>query len=259
MVKPALSLTKTCLRVGVAALLVLCISTVQAEQARKLLIVLDPGHTSVDGGALSCRGVKEVNYNDALTMLVRQQLEAKGYSTILTRKPAEEIELKGRIEKANAVNADLFVSIHHDSAYPKYLQAFDFQGQPAFRALKQLRDKFGLGFSIMVSRENPHYEESFRLAKLVATNLEAQGRTVSTHHAEGPTGENLEFADRKMGIYNYDGLAALRRTKMPAVLIEAGVIVDEIDEATINDPKQKMAIAKAITEAVAAYFKSNTK
>lgn len=224
-----------------------------ADGARHWLVAIDPGHTPQDSGALSCRGTKEVIYNDGLAELVVEQLTQKKFSTFLTRKPTEEIALGARAAKANDANADLFISIHHDSANPVYLEPFDFDGQPAIKALKALRNKFDVGYSIFVSKENPHYEDSLRLAKLIAANLSALGRPVSTHHEEAIPGEDHEFLDRKLGIYRYDGLAVLRRTKMPAVLIETGVLIDPVDEAAISDPKQKALVAKAIADAVARY------
>ena len=159
------------------------------------LIVLDAGHTPQQGGALGARGIYEVAYNDHFTAELAQALQTKGYKVALTRKPEESIGLNERAAFANRANADLFLSIHHDSAQLHYL-----------------------------------------------------------HHAEKIAGENRELLDAKLGIYRFDDLVVLAKTKIPAVLLEVGVIVDADDEAYVNNPQHQKTMINAISNAVDLYF-----
>ena len=82
------------------------------------------------------------------------------------------------------------------------------------------------GFSIFVSQRNPRYEESLRCAKAIGEALVAAGEKPSLYHAEPIAGENRPLLDRRLGVHRFDGLAVLKTATMPAVLVEAGVIVN---------------------------------
>ena len=54
----------------------------------------------------------------------------------------------------------------------------------------------------------------------------AAGEKPSLYHAEPIAGENRPLLDRRLGVHRFDGLAVLKTATMPAVLVEAGVIVN---------------------------------
>jgi N-acetylmuramoyl-L-alanine amidase len=55
------------------------------------------------------------------------------------------------------------------------------------------------------------------------------------------------------GIYRFDDLVVLKRTAIPAVLLEAGVITDPVDEAYVSSDANQAQIAEAIVSAVRRY------
>ena len=82
-----------------------------------MLIAINPGHYSgaenYDPGACNdALGLKEVDVNLAAAALLAQQLESEGYEVVQIHKG----ELYEITEAANASGADLFVSIHCNSA-----------------------------------------------------------------------------------------------------------------------------------------------
>src|SRR5262249_33833179 len=55
------------------------------------------------------------------------------------------------------------------------------------------------------------------------------------------------------GVYRYDQLIVLRQTHMPAVLLEAGSIVNRDEELQLSSPERQDLTAAAATEAVEAF------
>ncbi|WP_304969745.1 N-acetylmuramoyl-L-alanine amidase, partial [Romboutsia ilealis] len=90
------------------------------------LVVIDPGHEieSVDKGAVATHnGVSyiEGNLNLQIAVKLKAELEAKGIQVYMTREGNKVIDndstesLRKRVNVANEMEADLFVSIHHNS------------------------------------------------------------------------------------------------------------------------------------------------
>ena len=82
----------------------------------EITVVIDPGHGGHDKGSLSPHGLFEKDANLLLAIAARNELVKRGYSVVMTRKGDEFVELYDRPKVAHAAKADLFVSIHHNSA-----------------------------------------------------------------------------------------------------------------------------------------------
>ena len=78
------------------------------------------------------------------------------------------------------------------------------------------------------------------------------------HHAENIPGENRELLNTTMGIYRFDDLIVLKKTNIPAVLLEVGVIVDPDDEKYVSSKDKQKAISQAIVSSVRAYDRFRT-
>lgn len=84
-------------------------------------VCIDPGHAGghIDPGAIGVSGTQEADVNLAVSKLVKQYLEAAGCEVYMTRteqEQAETDELSYRTTYSDSVGADLFVSIHANSA-----------------------------------------------------------------------------------------------------------------------------------------------
>ena len=80
----------------------------------KSTIVLDAGHGGTDVGA-NYGGVYEKDINLAVTLKVAEILKGYGYNVITTRSTDTTVNLYDRAPIANAVDADIFVSIHSNA------------------------------------------------------------------------------------------------------------------------------------------------
>ena len=191
-------------------------------------VVIDVGHSASAPGAISARLVTEYSYNLKLASVVRDVLIAKGFpDTHVIVSSASD--LASRPARAAALHANVFISIHHDSAQPQYLSRWTTEdGRPA-----SYSDRFK-GYSIFYSERSRQPAESLALARLLGAELRARNMTFSPHHGENIKGERRIIVDYANGIYRWDGLIVLKLASMPAILLEAGVIVNRQEELEVT-------------------------
>jgi len=97
----------------------------------KFRIVLDVGHTAESEGAISARNVSEFVFNLRLAKQIEEKLKAEGFAEtrlLMTEGKARRSLVK-RVDAANNLRADLFLSIHHDSVPNKFLEDWEFEGK----------------------------------------------------------------------------------------------------------------------------------
>ena len=68
-----------------------------------------------------------------------------------------------------------------------------------------------------------------------------------------------ELVDAKAGVYRYDQLIVLRVTRMPAVLLEAGSIVNRQEELQLASPERRTLTSAAIVAAVEDFCAARAK
>ncbi|MGC9454514.1 MAG: N-acetylmuramoyl-L-alanine amidase family protein, partial [Phycisphaerae bacterium] len=79
-------------------------------------VVLDAGHGGRDPGAIAVTGMHEKTVNLAVARRTAELLRGRGVEVLMTRTDDTFVELDARADVANNAHADLFVSIHADSA-----------------------------------------------------------------------------------------------------------------------------------------------
>jgi N-acetylmuramoyl-L-alanine amidase len=198
-------------------------------------VAVDVGHYHAEPGVISASGIPEFEFNLKLASQTRQELENLGLRVRMVGEKGDLVFLNHRTRAA--AGADLFVSIHHDSMRE--------------RVLATKRDELA-GFSLFVSRNNPHARKSLACASAIGAELRGAGFTPSRYHADPVIGENRPFADEANGVHFYDNLAVGKTAPMPSVLVEAGVIVNRQEEKRMLDPQVRARIARAIAQGVSA-------
>jgi N-acetylmuramoyl-L-alanine amidase len=204
-------------------------------------IAVDVGHYLKEPGVISARGVTEFEYNLTLAREVAESLRRAGHRIILIGDDGLAESLGKRAPRAAGM--DLFISIHHDSVQPRFLSAWEHEGESYLYS-----DLFG-GFSLFVSRLNSHTESSLKCASAIGAALRGAGFTPSRYHADPVVGENRPFADEANGVHYFDNLAVLKTAGIPALLFEAGVIVNRDEELRMRDPAVRQRIAGALSAA----------
>jgi N-acetylmuramoyl-L-alanine amidase len=196
------------------------------------LIAVDVGHYHAEPGVISYSGTPEFEFNLRLSHEIKKELEGNGMRVRMIGEKGNLVFLNHRTRAAQG--ADLFLSIHHDSAQAR---------------LHTRREQFA-GFSLFISRLNPQAQKSLACASAIGAELRAAGMTPSRYHADPVIGENRPFADELNGVHFYDNLGVGKTAKMPAVLVEAGVIINRQEEARMNDAAVRKGIAEAIARGV---------
>lgn len=175
------------------------------------IVCIDAGHGGGDAGAVSgSRCEKDDNLR--LALKVREELEAKGITVIMTREGDEFVELKDRCKTANRRRCDLFVSLHRNSS------------------------ESGTGAEAWIESVAGAKESS--LAKDLLEGICGES---------GYANRDVKRGFRGNGLGNYYVNSG---TKMPSVLLEVGFISNEKDNELFDENLDKNA--KAIAEAIAA-------
>ena len=213
----------------------------------KFRIVLDVGHTAESEGATSARNVAEFAFNLRLAQRIEEKLKAEGFAEtrlLLTEGKARPSLVK-RVAAANNLHADLFLSIHHDSVPNKLLDDWEFEGKKS-----HFSDRFS-GYSVFVSRNNPDFKTSLAFAELVGKEMKAQGLQYAQQYTQAIMGRYQHpLLNKETGVYSYDQLVVLRSTRMPAVLLEAGSIINRDEELKMDSPERRDIISSAVAAAV---------
>jgi len=210
--------------------------------AREPLVAVDVGHFLAEPGALSARGRPEFEFNRALALDLRDALEAQGDRVRLIGAAGDAEVLSRRTTAARG--ASLFLSVHHDSVQPHYLEEWEHEGKT-----RRFSDRFA-GFSLFVSRRNPELTGSLACASAIGARLRSAGFAPSVYHAEPIPGESKPFADRLNGVHYFDNLVVLHTATQPAVLLEAGVIVNRAEELRMSEPATRRRLAEAVAAGV---------
>lgn len=201
-------------------------------------VAIDVGHYLEAPGATSARGRVEFEFNRELALSIDSALKGEGYATLVIGAGGTENSLGRRPAKAR--DAAFFLSVHHDSVQPHFLQTWVHEGQE-----RRFSDRYA-GFSLFVSRRNPALTRSLRCATQLGEELRRAGFEPSLYHADPIPGEMKPFADRENGVHYYDNLAVLKGARSPAVLLEAGVIVNRGEELVLAEPRMRERMATAV-------------
>jgi N-acetylmuramoyl-L-alanine amidase len=227
-------------------------SPVQSDRCNRasFRVIVDVGHTVERHGVLSARGATEYMFNLRLANQIEQRLTDAGFAKtveLITAAPPPRGLLE-RAARANTLGADLFLSIHHDGVPDQFVERWEYDGRQ-----RAFSDRFK-GHSIFVSIDNGNYSGSLRFGRLLGMQLKARGLQYTPHYTEKFMGSRQrKLVDAEAGVYRYDQLIVLRRTRMPAVLLEAGSIVNRDEELLLDSPERQALIAAAATDAVEAF------
>ncbi|HEX3776687.1 MAG TPA: N-acetylmuramoyl-L-alanine amidase [Polyangiaceae bacterium] len=212
-------------------------------------VVLDPGHGGHDPGASGPSGLREkdvtLDIAHRAAPLIAREL---GIATLLTRDGDDYVALDERTARANAFQADLFVSIHCNASE-------DGAGRGVMTfVLDDSRDAVSMR---VAARENDSSTEA--AAELATAFRRSEGGGArSSHFAEllqraaiaslAPSyGDIPDSGIKRAGFY------VLAGARMPAVLFETSFISNPVGETRFNTGDFRQKIADAVVNAIRAY------
>ncbi|HWZ92566.1 MAG TPA: N-acetylmuramoyl-L-alanine amidase [Polyangiaceae bacterium] len=211
-------------------------------------VVLDPGHGGHDPGASGPSGLREKDVTlDIAHRAAPLIARGLGISTLLTRDSDDYVALDERTARANAFQADLFVSIHCNASE-------DGGGRGVMTFV--LDDSHDAASTRVAARENDSSAEA--AAELANAFRLGGGAGRSNHFAEllqraaiaslAPSyGDIPDSGIKRAGFY------VLAGARMPAVLFETSFISNPVGETRFNTGDFRQKIADAIVNAIRAY------
>jgi N-acetylmuramoyl-L-alanine amidase len=215
------------------------------------VIVIDPGHGGHDTGAQSLvRNEKDINLAAALALKAR--LERSGrYHIVLTRSDDTFIPLNERVRIARAARADLFISLHADSAgqdpTPHGATVYTLSDHGVTRVNEVLgpHEWFAKAGD---KRADPAVGQLLLdLAQRNTLNRSAEFAGLLINHI-GRTVDLVPHGHRDAGYF------VLLAPDVPAVLLEMGFITNPADELRLTDPEQRKAMMGEVGDAIDDYF-----
>lgn len=229
---------------------------------KKFVIVLDPGHGGKDNGATSYYSdlgeLMEKNITLAVTLQLGRMLEKnKDFRVIYTRKTDEFPSLSDRTDLANASKADLFISIHCNSAgnssangTETFVQGPNQNSKNLEVAKKEnevifLDDKDKERFASY----NPNSPETLIALKLQQNKYLEKSLMLGSMIEENFVNDAKRFS---RGVKQKD-LHVLRLNAMPSVLIEIGFINNPIESHYIASEAGQAEVSKNIYDAIIKY------
>jgi N-acetylmuramoyl-L-alanine amidase len=210
-------------------------------------IVLDPGHGIPDNGAENKRlGLKERVLTLDTAFRLKKVLESQGYHVVMTRttdrafSPDKKTDLRRRDEIAAEAGADLFISLHFNSA-GQYVAG----------------ENIGAVHGTETYRFTPRYQIPLRRSFNRPEDDEAnpgdkndKWNTLLGYCVERAALAGLGSYDRGL---RHDQIAVLRLSPCPAVLIEGGYLTNDAEARKLATPAYRQKLAEAIAEGVRAY------
>jgi len=213
--------------------------------AGRSLVVLDPGHGGSNSGARGAvSGLYEKQLTLALAEQVATQLRGHGIAVELTRDDDRTLTLRQRVARADALDADLFISIHCNAS-PTRTQ----HGYETYVLTTKGVDVDGRALRADVVTPRPGVDRETALVlddvERGASQWEAADLAERIQHAlrerRGDAGDR--------GV-RQDSHHVLLGATMPAVLVEVGFIDHPVEGRELADPAVQAQLASALAEAI---------
>lgn len=196
------------------------------EEKEGKVILIDPGHGGIDGGAQSKNGTIEKEINLQIALKLKQSLEEKGYKVCMTREADEGLyeqgktirekkreDLKNRAEKKKETNCDIFISIHQNM----FPQSKCYGAQVWY-----------------ASNEN-----SYNLATIVQESIKESVKDNNKRVAKPAAEAYLILRDK------YEGAS---------ILVECGFLSNPDEESRLKSDEHQNLIVEGISNGIDKYF-----
>lgn len=194
---------------------------------RKTRVFIDPGHGGKDPGAVA-NGLQEKDVNLSIALLFRDELEKRGYETMMSRETDQYVKLIDRAIMSNEWGPDIFVSLHHNSS------------NTTGKGLETWYYQYNKNYQPRINKKMHNNPERVAYSKELAKCIQ---RSISK-----------ESMMESRGIKSTSFLVC-RESMVPAVLVELGFLTSAWDSKWIGDPTHQAILGKALADGIDNYFK----
>nr|WP_239541427.1 N-acetylmuramoyl-L-alanine amidase [Pullulanibacillus pueri] len=190
---------------------------------------MDPGHGGIDPGTTGVDGLKEKVINLTYAKTVKNALESKGATVIMTRNKDENCqtgatgheELQCRVDISKKYSADVYISIHANSSTSSSTTGIETH------------------YSSKNDPEYPGVNKYPKESKLLAQAIQKEIVPALGGNSRGVISDNLYVT---------------RKNTSPAALIEIGFMSNSSELNRIEESSVRNSFAKALTAALINYF-----
>lgn len=230
-------------------------STSYKSKVKKPLVVLDPGHGGADPGAISYSGKYEKNLTLQMAKEIRKEIEKEGkYRVLLTRDKDKALSLRERIAFAHNHEADLFISIHADSARNKKargLSVYTISERASDREAQMLADrenKADIILGIDLNNESPE------VSNILIDLAKRDTMDKSSHYANIVVDKMRSRVKLVKNAHRFAGFVVLKSPNIPSVLIEIGYLSNKQEESLLGQSIYRAKLASSIVDGINTYF-----
>jgi N-acetylmuramoyl-L-alanine amidase len=224
---------------------------VRARSGGKPLVVIDAGHGGKDVGAISVNG----GYEKAVTLAIAQAtariLERGGKVRVkLTRGDDRFIPLGGRVAIARAARADLFISIHADSAPNPMARGASVYTLSAVASdavaarLAARENKADIIGGVNLGVEAPDVGDiMIDLSRRATTNVSVAFSEILQDELSTRMNFRGEF-------HHFAGFLVLKAADVPSVLLETGYVSNAEDSEFLFSDSGRRTVAQGVARAI---------
>ncbi len=225
------------------------------RSGKRALVVIDPGHGGKDSGTISTDGTYEKNVVLAIANAAAAALRRDGQVRVrMTRDNDVFIALGERVAIARREKADLFVSVHADSAPNP-----DAHGASVYTLSETASDAVA---ARLAARENQAdviagvdlRADAPEVGDIMIDLVQRSTMNVSVGFAEtleGSLGDRVGFRGE---FHHFAGFRVLKAADVPAVLLETGYLSNGGDARLLQSPAGQARIGEGIARAIEAHF-----
>ena len=199
------------------------VNSLQAENKKRVCVVIDAGHGGSDPGKVGINNQLEKELNLKIAEILKGFLQAEGVEVVMTRQSDDGLydedasnkkvqDMKRRLEIIEKADPEIVVSIHQNSYHEEYVhgaQVFYYNGSSTGKRLAELIQK---RFIISVDEENKR---------------EAKAN---------------------------DSYYLLKKTSCPIVIVECGFLSNREEEAKLNSAVYQEKAAWAVYMGIMQYL-----
>lgn len=222
------------------------------------LLMIDPGHGGHDPGAIGRTGTYEKNVTLDIAQRMADTLSGQpGITAKLTRDEDVFLPLEERVRIGRDAHADLFLSVHADSApntAARGLSVYTLSTKASDDFSKHLADHENEA-DLMGGMDLPPADKD--VTSILMDLATRQTRNTAQHARASfveAVGRNWHLLERPMRAANF---VVLRAPDVPSMLVETGFLSNPEDEEILRQPRERDKIARLMAKDLAAILNSS--
>jgi N-acetylmuramoyl-L-alanine amidase len=228
----------------------------KSADARRPMVVIDPGHGGIDAGAQGKHNVIEKEVVFEFSRALKSHLEGTGrYRVSMTRNNDIFVPLAKRVKIARDAGADLLISIHADTIS----DTSGVSGATVYTVSDQASDKQA---AKLAEKENladaaaglEGLDDSSDVSDILFDLTRRETRTYSHAFARNFVSHWKEAGRLNKNPHRSAGFRVLKAPDVPSVLLELGYLSNEKDAAALLKPEWRAKASRAIVRAIDAFF-----